>query len=65
MSTTFTPIQEIGREKLIEKLKAYKGAEVSNVLYGTGDDAAVFKSSPGTLQLISSDSFGRVFWHGV
>lgn len=27
------------REKLIEKLKAYKGAEVSNVLYGTGDDA--------------------------
>lgn len=57
MSTTFTPIQEIGREKLIDKLKAYKGAEVSNVLFGTGDDAAVFKSSPGTLQLISSDSF--------
>lgn len=39
MSTTFTPIQEIDLEKLIEKLKAYKGAEVSNVLYGTGDDA--------------------------
>ncbi len=57
MSTHFTPIQKIGREQLLEKLKAYKGASVESVIRAAGDDAAVIKATSEKLQLLSSDTF--------
>jgi len=53
----FQPISEIGFPKLIEKFEKYKGAEISNVIKGIGDDSAVFKTDEDKLNLLSSEIF--------
>jgi thiamine-monophosphate kinase len=58
MSEKFTPISGIGEFGLIDRLMArMAGVEASdNVICGSGDDAAVYKSGDGLLQVITTDA---------
>lgn len=53
----FTPIQEIGFNGLVNKIKMLSGAENSNVIQGIGDDAAVYKASGNEWICSSSEIF--------
>lgn len=57
----FTPIQEIGFNGLVEKIRTYSGAENKNVVKGIGDDATVLKT--GADELVCSSS--EIFLEGV
>jgi thiamine-monophosphate kinase len=52
----FTPIQEVGRQQLIDSLRQYETGLAPSLLKGIGDDAAVFRISDLMSGLLSSDS---------
>lgn len=58
-----TPIQNIGEEGLIKRIKNLIDSEFiseeinDNLIKGISDDSAVFKIIPGKVQLLTSDSF--------
>lgn len=55
----FKTIQSIGKAALIEKLKANRPASGANIVQGIGDDAAVIKTEPDSLTVMSSDIFAE------
>ncbi len=57
MEQSFTPIQSIGRDQLLEKIQKYKGAEQASQLSENGDDSAVFYSAENKHRLFTSDTF--------
>ena len=57
MEPTFTPIQNIGRKALLEKLHSFKGEQSQNSISENYDDAAVYKEQDGSLTLLSTDTF--------
>jgi thiamine-monophosphate kinase len=52
----FTPIQEMGRQQLIDSLRKYQTGKSPVLLRGIGDDAAVFRISEYESGLLSTDS---------
>ena len=54
---TFTPISELGRNELLNKLKQYKGYKHPTLIIDNGDDAAILAPSKDCMSLFSSDSF--------
>ena len=53
----FTPISELGEFGLIEKLKAFENIQPnSQVLKSIGDDAAVFETPAGQVQVLTTDA---------
>jgi len=57
MENDFQPIDEIGREGLIDKLLAFESYSHPDVIKGPGDDAAVFEISEEKIALLSSEQF--------
>ncbi len=57
MTNDFTSIQALGRQKLLEKISAYKGEVQDSTLIGLGDDASVIREKDGSLTLLSTDTF--------
>ena len=63
MGTTFTPVGAIGEFALIDRLRNILGpGSVSPELHqrlikGISDDAAIFRPSPGRVQLITTDTY--------
>ncbi len=57
MADTFTTIQAIGRQKLLEKISVFKGEVKETTAKGIGDDASVIKENDGSLTLLSTDTF--------
>ena len=57
MEQTFTPISELGRNELLNKLKQYKGYKHPTLIIDNGDDAAILAPSKDCMSLFSSDSF--------
>lgn len=53
---TFTPIQEVGRQQLIDSLRQFETSESPSLVKGIGDDAAVFRISDYLSGLLTSDS---------
>lgn len=57
MDVTFTPISEIGEFGLIDRLEAVLGETANpHVVMSIGDDAAVVRTSPGRVNVITSDA---------
>ena len=58
MSDTFTPISSVGEFGLIERLGARLAPPTGSdiVLQGIGDDAAVYRSTEGRVQVITTDA---------
>ncbi|MFU8860890.1 MAG: thiamine-phosphate kinase [Cyclonatronaceae bacterium] len=52
----FTPIQEVGRQQLIDSLRQFETAKSPSLIKGIGDDAAVFRISDYLSGLLSTDS---------
>jgi len=52
----FTPIQDVGRQQLIDSLKQFETSVSSSLLKGIGDDAAVFRISDYLSGLLTTDS---------
>lgn len=57
MENDFQPIDEIGREGLIDKLLGFESYSHPDVIKGAGDDAAVFEVSNEKIALLSSEQF--------
>ena len=53
---SFTPIQEVGRQQLIDSLKQFETSNSPSLIKGIGDDAAVFRISDYLSGLLSTDS---------
>ncbi|TNE71903.1 thiamine-phosphate kinase [bacterium] len=54
---SFTPIENLGRNQLIDKIKQEERFKRDEVIYGIGDDAAVIRNSDFESSLISSETF--------
>ncbi len=54
---TFTPIEKLGRNKLIQQIKQADRFKREEIIYGIGDDAAVIRNSDFESALISSETF--------
>lgn len=54
---SFTPIENLGRQKLIERIKGAERPKREEVIYGIGDDAAVIRISDFESALLTSESF--------
>lgn len=57
MEQPFTPIQKIGRNALLEKLRAFSGEKLEYTNQIINDDAAVYQELEGQLSLLTTDSF--------
>ncbi len=57
MEQSFTPVSQIGRNALLQKLKRYKGYQHSAMMSEIGDDSAILSTSNDLLTLLSSDTF--------
>lgn len=57
MSNDFTTIQNLGRQKLLEKISVFKGEVQEATVKGLGDDASVIREKDGSLTLLSTDTF--------
>ncbi|RNC79438.1 MAG: thiamine-phosphate kinase [Balneola sp.] len=57
MNNDFTTIQNLGRQKLLERISVYKGEVQESTLTGIGDDASVIKEKDGSLTLLTTDTF--------
>lgn len=53
----FTPIEKLGRQKLIDSIKIANRPKREEVIFGIGDDAAVLRISDFESALISSETF--------
>ena len=54
---SFTPIEKLGRHQLIQNIKLTERFKRDDVIYGIGDDAAVFRISDFESSLLSSETF--------
>jgi thiamine-monophosphate kinase len=52
----FTPISDIGRQGLINRIRTSVNSNNEHLKVGIGDDAAVFSTDPGNDQLISTET---------
>ena len=57
MEQSFTPIQKIGRNALLEKLRVFSGEKLEHTNQIINDDAAVYQELEGQLSLLSTDTF--------
>ena len=57
MEQAFTPIQKIGRNGLLEKLRAFSGENLETTQNIVNDDSAIYVEQDGTLTLLSTDTF--------
>lgn len=55
--TTFTTIESLGREALINKIASKFPKHEENLIYGIGDDASVIDSKAGSMLLLTSELF--------
>jgi thiamine-monophosphate kinase len=53
---SFTPISDIGRQALIERIRSICVKESDQTLIGIGDDAALYLTDPGYSSLISTET---------
>lgn len=57
MEQSFTPVSQIGRNALLQKIKVYKGYQNPALSNEIGDDAAILNFSDDKLSLLTSDTF--------
>ena len=57
MEQPFTPVSQIGRKALLQKLAQFKGYHHSSLMIEIGDDAAAFSIKTDQLALLTSDTF--------